>query len=170
MVTKNDGERSASAPRGGPKRALAPAATTRKRQLPVGNRSTTNNNSAGTAEVAEGSEKRPTAAPPRPSFGLWVKAGCPSCKRTTEFLDKSGESYVVHAGGIQEYMRSDAFHEMIEAWNSDDLEKTPFRSTYPVVVRYGSGREDGVGTTKVSLLGGYEETIAHIRGRRGAKK
>lgn len=92
----------------------------------------------------------------RDGFGVWTKQGCRYCVRTTQLLAKHGAPYNVHSGGLQAYMNSDEFKALLRDWNETNQKATPFRSVYPVVVRYDS---EG----KVTLVGGYDEVAELMR-------
>ena len=92
----------------------------------------------------------------RDSFGVWTKQGCRYCVRTTQLLAKHGAPYNVHSGGLQAYMNSDEFKALLRDWNETNQKATPFRSVYPVVVRYDSGG-------RVTLVGGYDEVAELMR-------
>ena len=67
------------------------------------------------------------------SYILWTKPGCTLCEKAISFLRAHEMSYEVRTGGMEGYMRSTEFKQLLANWSGAG-NNTPFRAKYPIIL------------------------------------
>lgn len=87
---------------------------------------------------AIGREEPPEALPkPHPlvEIFIWGNPRCINCKACSEYVAKKNIPHRTMQGGIDAYMQSMQFRDLVANWNSNRVaHKSPFATTYPVIV------------------------------------